>query len=292
MKRVALGLACALLTTFVASAAAPFPNLSVPALGNKKPLVVAHKHKPRELLVKFRSDVGSAAIDGIVRQVGASRVRQFRTKHGTKSAISRWRHLALPAGVDVNDAMRRLRKIPGVEAVEPNFVISITAIPDDPEFSQQWALSNTGQEDGVPGADISATSAWDITTGDPSVVIAVIDTGVDASHPDLAANMWANPGEIPGNGIDDDNNGYVDDVNGYDFVDNDNIPDDQNGHGTHVAGIAAAVGSNGTGITGVAWNSKIVALKIFGASGSGSVAVAVDAILYAIDNGAKILNNS
>jgi subtilisin family serine protease len=294
MNRVALGLACALLTTFVASAASPFSfqNLSVPLPGDKKPLVVAHKHKPGELLVKFRSDIGPAAISGIASQVNATRVRPFRTKRGAKSAISRWRHLTLPAGVDVNDAMRLLRKLPGVEAVEPNSVISIAAIPDDPDFSRQWGLRNTGQEGGVPGADISATSAWDITTGDPSVVIAVIDTGVDANHPDLAPNIWTNPGEIPGNGIDDDGNGYVDDINGYDFVDNDPVPDDQNGHGTHVAGISAAAGNNGVGVTGVAWNSKIMALKIFGASGSGSVAVSVDAILYAIDNGAKILNNS
>ena len=125
--------------------------------------------------------------------------------------------------------------------------------PNDPSFGQTWGLNNTGQTSGQAGvadADIDAPEAWDLTTGSRSIVVGVIDTGVDYTHPDLAANIWTNPGEIAGNGIDDDGNGFVDDVHGYDFANNDGDPMDDNGHGTHVAGTIAAVGNNGIGVAG------------------------------------------
>ena len=127
-----------------------------------------------------------------------------------------------------------------------------------------------GQDDpGTPGADIRAEGAWDLTTGDAAFRIAVLDTGVDYNHPDLAANIWTNPGEIPGNGIDDDGNGWIDDLHGYDFANDDGDPLDDHSHGTHVAGILGAVGNNGSGVAGVNWQCQIVARTVLDSTGFG-----------------------
>jgi subtilisin family serine protease len=153
----------------------------------------------------------------------------------------------------------------------------------DPRADEQWAL----QGDGPMGA----ASAWRQTTGG-DVTVAVIDSGVDLTHPDLVPNLWTNPGEIPGNGIDDDGNGYVDDVHGYDFVDNTGNPQDANGHGTHVAGIVAARGGNGIGVAGVAWSARIMAIRVLDASARGTTTTVAQGIRYAVDNGARIINLS
>jgi hypothetical protein len=140
---------------------------------------------------------------------------------------------------------------------------------------------------------IQAPLAWDVTTGSHSVVVAVIDTGVDYNHPDLAANMWTNPGEIPANGLDDDGNGFVDDVYGYDFGNRDGDPFDDVRHGTHVSGILGAVGNNAEGVVGVSWSVRIMAVKFLKApNGSGSTLDAISSIQYAVNNGAQILSNS
>ncbi|MBU6412914.1 MAG: S8 family serine peptidase [Planctomycetes bacterium] len=158
-----------------------------------------------------------------------------------------------------------------IVGIEPNSLYRTEAVPNDPLYPQEWQLSNTGQDvqgvTGTVGADISAEAAWDTAVGSRSVIIGVIDTGVQVNHPDLAANIWRNPGEIVGNGIDDDGNGYIDDITGYDFGELDNNPDDTQGHGTAVAGTIGAVGNNGVGVTGVAWNVSILPLKIATATG-------------------------
>ncbi|MFZ5829036.1 MAG: S8 family serine peptidase [Planctomycetota bacterium] len=164
---------------------------------------------------------------------------------------------------------------------EPNAILPLTATPNDPNFSQLWGLNNTGQTGGRIDADIDAPEAWNVTTGSSSIVVGVIDTGVDYNHPDLAANIWTNPGEIAGNGIDDDGNGFVDDIHGFDFVNNDGDPMDDHGHGTHCAGTIAGRGNNGQGVAGVAWNSSVMALKFLSSSGSGSISNAVRALNYA-----------
>lgn len=176
--------------------------------------------------------------------------------------------------------------------IEPDYLITLNDFtpPSDPLFGLLYGLSNSGQTGGAAGADISAPAAWELTTGD-DVIIAVIDTGVDYTHSDLAANMWINHGEIPGNKIDDDGNGFVDDVYGYDFFDDDGDPMDTHGHGTHVAGTIAAVGDNGVGVTGVNWSARIMALRFIGPYG-GWTSDAVRALNYAVANGATISNNS
>ncbi|MHB1035438.1 MAG: S8 family serine peptidase [Pirellulales bacterium] len=168
-----------------------------------------------------------------------------------------------------------------VASFGPNAVLTAALLPDDAEFSQLWGLNNTGQDGGTADADIDAPEAWDLSTGTSEVVVGVIDTGIDYTHPDLAANIWTNPREIPGNGLDDDGNGFVDDVHGYDFLHNDGDPMDDNRHGTHVAGTIAAAGNNSTGVAGVNWSSSLMALKFLDAEGSGNTDDAIRALNYA-----------
>jgi subtilisin family serine protease len=194
-------------------------------------------------------------------------------------------------------AIQKIKKDPNVKYVEPDFEVSILqTLPNDPGFNSLWGLHNTGQMGGMPDADMDAPEAWDIETGSSDVVIAVIDTGVDYNHEDLSANMWTNPGEIPGNGIDDDNNGYVDDVHGWDFCNNDSNPMDDHDHGTHCSGTIAAVGNNGVGIAGVNWTAKIMAIKFLSAGGSGSTSDAILSVQYAttmkLDYGIPVIATS
>jgi len=163
------------------------------------------------------------------------------------------------------------------------------AYPNDPEFSEQWALNNTGKQGGKENADISALKAWEKTQGSGEIVVAVLDTGVDYTHPDLTENMWIRPEKVPP--YYDDELGAVDDVHGFDAETNTPDPMDDNGHGTHVAGIIGAEGDNGEGIAGINWKVKILPLKFLGRGGFGSTKNAIEAINYAIDrkkNGVNI----
>ncbi len=179
------------------------------------------------------------------------------------------------------------RWLAGLEWLEPRQLLtgdlpaSPAALPNDPSFAVEWGLENTGQYSGTPGNDIGVAQAWEFTTGSRSVVVAVIDSGIDLTHPDLVANLWVNPGEIAGDGIDNDSNGFIDDVHGWDFVDNDAVPQDGFGHGTHVAGIIGAVGNNGIGVTGVNWQVSIMALRIQDDRGAGSTSAMLAALRYA-----------
>src|SRR5262245_4496323 len=198
----------------------------------------------------------------------------------------------LSPGVTVPAALTYFQAQSWVRYATPDYTVSVTRTPNDTSFTSQWGLNNTGQSGGTVGADIHAAAAWNVTVGSGRTIVAVIDTGVDYTHPDLAANMWRNPREIPGNGRDDDGDGFVDDVYGWDFANNDNSPMDDNGHGTHVAGIIGAVGNNGTGVSGVNWNVQIMALKFLDSTGSGLLSNAIKALNFAVAHGAKVSNNS
>lgn len=185
--------------------------------------------------------------------------------------------------LDAEELTEKVRKAPGVVRVSPNNVNTVCSTPNDTLFADLWGLDNPGTWGSVVDADIDAPEAWDLTTGSQDVVVAVVDSGVAYTHRDLASNMWVNLGEVAGDGIDNDNNGYIDDVHGIDAFSGDSDPWDENGHGTHVAGTVAAVGNNGLDVTGVAWQSKIMALRFLGADGSGEDADAIECIYYAID---------
>jgi len=168
-----------------------------------------------------------------------------------------------------------------IVSIEPDRALSTLAIPNDASFGTLWGLNNSGRSPGVGNSDINAPEAWETTTGSRSVVVAVIDSGVDYTHPDLAANVWTNPREVAGDGIDNDANGFVDDVRGWDFANADADPMDDDGHGTHVSGTIGAVGNNAIGVTGVNWRVSIMGLKFLDAEGNGYTSDAVAAVKYA-----------
>jgi len=242
-------------------------------------------YAPGELLVKHKGSGRAAATQYYRSQWDISALRTFR--------VTGVQHVKLPRWMTVEAALAIYLDDPDVEYAEPNYYRQTCVIPDDTDFDLLWGLHNTGQYvNSTVDADIDAPEAWDIATGNSDMVIAVLDTGVDYSHPDLSDNMWSNTDETPDNGIDDDGNGYVDDVRGWDFFSNDKDPTDLNGHGTHVAGIAAAEGDNSIGITGVCWTAGIMPLRFLDADGYGTVADEISAIDYAIANGAHIINAS
>ena len=206
---------------------------------------------------------------------------------------SRVERLEVGPGQDSTTAAERLRRLPGVEFAEPNFLVRHDQVtPNDPKFSEQWALRNSGQNGGMVGSDVGATTAWRETVGTYSTVVAVVDSGIDFAHPDLAAGRWLNPGEVASNGLDDDRDGYPDDVSGWDWVANSGVVRDEQGHGTSVAGILAAEGNNGTGLTGVMWRASLMSLRVLDSGGTGDVAGAVEAIDYAVAHGASVINCS
>jgi Subtilase family len=231
---------------------------------------------PGELLVGFVATLAQAESRGLVAGVAAKETRRFRKINAALVRVD-------PDKVD--KTLEKLRRDPRVRYAEPNFLVHADAIPNDPSYGQLWGLHRIG-----------ADAAWNSSTGSTGVVAAVIDTGIDQSHPDLAANTWVNPGEdcsgCRTDAVDNDANGYVDDWRGWDFVNDDNNPMDDHGHGTHVAGTIGAVGNNAAGVVGVNWRVRLMAVKFLSASGSGTTADAVSAVLYASAKGASVLNNS
>jgi subtilisin family serine protease len=251
------------------------------------------EYVPGEILVGFQPGTKNKLMD-LRKGLGADTIQDF-----SEIDVQHWK---LPSGASVPGAVRRLSANPEVRFAEPNYFRYAEAIPNDPFLDDLWGLHNLGQTGGTADADIDAFEAWDVTTGSSAVVIGVIDSGVDYTHEDLAANIWINPGEdqpplgVVGeedfNDVDDDNNGYMDDIRGWDFRNDDNDPMDDYDHGTHVAGTIGAVGNNGIGVVGVNWNVKIMPLKFLSAYGSGSTADAIEAINYAASFGVPITSNS
>ncbi len=185
-----------------------------------------------------------------------------------------------------------------VDVAEPNYIYKINKTPNDPLLTQLWGMKNLGQKDsagqaGVMGVDIDAEKAWDIETGSAKMLVAIIDTGIDFNHPDLKDNIWTNQAELNGKaGVDDDGNGVVDDIHGYNAITNDGNSMDDHGHGSHCAGTIGAKGNDGKGIVGVNWNTRMMAVKFLDANGSGNLENAIKAIDYATKMGAKVMSNS
>lgn len=245
-------------------------------------------HVPGEILVKFRKGRPWAAVAQASQIVKAEEIGTF-----PDIGVRHWRLADRRDPVQAIAVLKKSAAARWIEYAEPNYVLHVDDFPNDPMRGDLYGMHNVGQTGGTVDKDIDALEAWDAGfTGAPTVVVGVIDTGTDYNHPDLSANMWVNPGEIAGNGIDDDGNGIVDDIHGADFVNNDGDPMDDNGHGTHTAGTIGAVGSNDIGVVGVAWDVKIMALKFLSSGGSGSTANAIKCINYAKAKGAVITNNS
>jgi subtilisin family serine protease len=234
------------------------------------------EYVPGEVVVRFRAGTTDAARARAAAALGA--------RVAPAGGLSRATVLELPDAVSVPLAAAALEQDPDVVYAEPNWVYRLSAIPNDPLFGTLWAMHQPSD------ADIDAPEAWNLQTGKKSVVVAVIDSGVATDHPDLAANIWTN-NDPPGGG-DQDGNGFVDDTHGWDFVQDDNIPRDYNGHGSHVAGTIGAKGNNATGIAGVNWTVSLMPVRAADASGSLSTSDIADAILYACKEGARVVNGS
>ena len=290
------------------------------------------EYDPTQLIVKFRPDAKltiSMEKDGLI-STGLPAVDELHATYSVKShrrllreSVTRFSDhplrnvylLTVQEGTDLETMMQDYRQLDAVEYAHPDYQVELYDAPDDPLYPHQWALNNTGQgyyhveridgdnNDtlaivyGTPDADIDAGEVYDSPPDATNiVVVAIVDTGVDWDHPDLAGMMWNNPGEIPDNGLDDDHNGYVDDVVGWDFAafenpfaEEDNDPTDTYGHGTHCAGIVAATINNATGVAGVVPAAKIMGLKCNPAM---TISVLIKGIIYASDNGADVINMS
>lgn len=255
-------------------------------------------YMPGEVLIRFKSDIKGKQIIQFRSAMGLISIGKAHVREKGEKIISRIR---IPDGLSVQEAIEKYRRDPAVDHVQPNYLYHFRSISsaNDPFFSNQWGFQNTGQEInsiiGTQDADIDVTEAWEVTTGSTDVIVAVIDSGIAYNHPDLSENIWMNTGEIAGDGIDNDGNGYIDDIRGWDFYDNDNDPMDKltNAHGTHIAGVIGAIGNNGVGIAGINWEVSLMALKISSDQGTfGDTYIIEDAIDYAIQNGAHIINAS
>ena len=199
--------------------------------------------------------------------------------------------------LSTKEALEKLKNHPAIKYAEPDYIVKASVIPDDTRFDEMWGLNNTGQTGGTEDVDIDAPEAWEISTGDSDIVVGVIDSGVDHTHPDLATNMWVNPGEIAGDGIDNDNNGYIDDIHGINAINDSGDPMDDDSHGTHVAGTIGAAGNNALGVVGVNHDVSIIGCKFLSANGTGSTSDAIKCIDYmvALKNSGinlKLTNNS
>jgi subtilisin family serine protease len=267
-------------------------RLSIPT-GHDFTVASDTPYKPGELIVRFGAKANGqmrsmADKNQILSSVGGGNIkRNFNIVPGLSV-------VELPPGVTVEEALQTFNKANGILYAEPDYEVQIcSTFPDDTRFDDLWGMHNTGQTGGTTDADIDAPEAWDIGTGSDEIIVAVIDTGVDYTHIDLAANMWVNEAEYNGTpGVDDDGNGYVDDIYGYDFRNNDGDPMDDHYHGTHCAGTIGGIGNNGEGVAGVNWDVRIMAVKFLSSGGSGTTSDAISSVEYTILMGANLSSNS
>ncbi len=256
--------------------------------------------EPGEVIVKVQDGMGLT--EDFAGDYGCAVAEKYEMPRSLfKEFSGEMMRLRLPEGMKTEEAICMMKRDPRIAYVVPNNVYHLeeskTANPTPNDLDPKlWGLNNTGQDGGKAGASIHAPEAWNISTGkrqsEGGPLIAVIDTGVDYNHPDLKNNLWTNPGEIPGDGIDNDGNGVIDDVHGYNaYLDNGN-PMDGHSHGTHCAGTIAAEGNNGTGVVGVNWQATILPVKIFSDGGRTTTDAILRGILYATKMGARVTSNS
>ncbi len=265
---------------------------SVPE-GHDFTAVADANYAPGRLIVRFDSKADGkihslAQKNQILRSLGGGAVtREFGLVPGLSV-------VELPEGVTVEDALLAFNEADGILYAEPDYEVRIcSTFPDDSLFDDLWGMHNTGQTGGADDADIDAPEAWDIGTGSDEIVVAVIDTGVDYHHVDLVDNMWVNEAEYNGTpGVDDDGNGYVDDIYGYDFRNNDGDPMDDHYHGTHVSGTVGGIGNNAEGVAGVNWTVRIMAVKFLSSGGGGTTSDAISSVEYTTLMGANVSSNS
>ncbi len=272
-------------------------------------------HEPGEIILRTKGGF-SLESGSVVQDFGATVIDEFDVDKGIhKSDGGEFLHIKLPAGMSTEEAMAAMAKDERVTFAEPNYTYGLPEVipgempqdgqqpapgtataPNDAKYSQLFGMHNEGQTGGTADADIDAPEAWAIETGRDQdhygPTLAVIDTGIDYTHPDLAGNMWTNPGEIPGDGIDNDNNGVIDDVHGYNAYADNGDPKDGHGHGSHCAGTIGGQGNNGLGVVGVNHNANMMAIKIFSDQGRTSAAAIVKGIQYSTKMGARITGNS
>jgi subtilisin family serine protease len=242
---------------------------------------------PGELIVQFEPGVDASARASLRQATDVAAIRAMRRPGRQLVRVG--------SGRPVASAIRELEADPRVAYAEPNYIYRAGAVPNDEFFDLLWGLRNSGQTilgvPGIPGADIDAVPAWDLTRGSADVVVAVADSGVQYVHPDLAGNIWNNPRD-PAGGGDQDGNGLIDDVRGWDFIGADANPNDLNGHGTHVAGTIGAAGNNGIGVTGVNWDVSLMVVRVLNQAGEGSLDMIADGFDYAGATGVRVVNAS
>jgi subtilisin family serine protease len=268
--RKGLGLAASVVLGMFLGACHQSPPELTPRAKIKLRPPLAEKRVPTQLLVRFKRELSLPARGQLTAKLGGK-------LHHAYASIPGLHLVKVQPGENPVQVQARYQGDPNVAYAEWDEIIHVNAIPDDPSFDLLWGLS------GASDADLNAPAAWDLTTGSNEVIIGVLDSGVDYTHTDLADNIWVNPGEIPDNGQDDDNNGYIDDVHGINAVLGTGDPMDTEDHGTHVAGTIAAVGNNGTGVTGVLWNARIIGCSWIRSDGRGSISDAIKCIDYIHD---------
>jgi len=231
------------------------------------------KYKKGELIIKFKPDVPEDIKDKIHIKYDSKKIKIYSSFNID--------YVKLKDTLGVEDAIALYLENPEVEFAEPNFHFSVVTSPNDPYFNHLWGFNNSGQTGGTPGADIDILQAWSMTTGNSNIAVAIIDTGIDYNHPDLSENIWVNLAESSGTtGVDDDGNGYIDDIYGIDTYGNDTNPMDDHGHGTHVAGTVGAIGNNAMGVPGVNWQIKLIPCKFLNWDGYGYTDGALECLEY------------